>query len=330
MRTHPDFARWIAYSTFFLVMVFCLPQSLRAGRFENFPTEDYLKKLQAFCEAHPDDPSAILGEEDLSIQLAAYWRYVNHVPTDQKIFNIHALMHARKKFIGVLTSRLGESPPQWWKDSLVKESLSFTKSIEKHFLHHNFKMKNGAYVPRIEDVDEFAKYARCGDAILDPDIVVVESSDSLIFVHAGSKQLLKTEAQKEVLYYEMPLGITILQEGSVFTCYGQEFGEEVRIYYVSQEGNLRWKTELWGNGDRVQPRPIGRSPQSTWFRHIEKYPQHHYHEVTEHNDLITVYGADFSGAYIEQYDLITGKSRFRFSTVYSDPAYIEEIEKNAP
>jgi hypothetical protein len=292
------------------------------------PSLDFLIQVEKFYADSKHDVQKILACPDKSIRFIAYWRFCNSFKEAEPVI-YHDLMHARHRFIGMLTHETKTIPPQWWKESLMRESLYINAEIKQAYrTYHRFRQSvhKAEHNPKREpdsllsvlDTERFSITANGGS--------VVRDQDSMTLRYGGIELTLSRAIDDFIRTDFSPYDTFLLHRhngGLLLAWCDQPHANATWLTSFSADQKVFWEVNLWGNGHRTHERPLGRSVRS-WDENTEKYTEFHHFELTVQNDSVTVWGADFSGAYLETIRLADGAVPFRFSTRYSAPAYLRQ------
>lgn len=259
----------------------------------------------------------ILKHPDKSVAATACWAYYNSPKLHGQLIDYHQLMKARKRFLGYLSTTIEQFPPEWWEESLIKESLKFNDSSLKEYRYHTV-VEQDTDILKYDDRYYRNELNLYGKLCLPQSAKVTEFEQNgyLLQIEGDVEIQMSSVFWNELKKLYGAVKVVVLEEGCVLLVYRIDRARGISAYRIDQTGNLKWKAELWGTGlaRSDEDHQLGRSGE--WEEWVHEVHDFHYLEVVTNEEQLVVFGADFSGAYMEMFDLESGEDLLRFSTSY--------------
>lgn len=186
-----------------------------------------------------------------------------------------------KRFVTFLKSKTNVVPPEWWQAALTDLDVfpeSHHASLRTFGLWPKLVMSQAGY-----DVIRGAALQKKGDTLQ-----YTEMGKTVEFA-------VPTDNYLRPNTYTGVLG----KERSVIAGFDSARASNYELICIESSGMVAWRTEVWVTGQMQ-------------FTGIDC----HRATLIENDGIVYVFGASGHGAYLEAFEMATGKTRFRFSSAY--------------
>lgn len=228
-------------------------------------------------------------DKDTGIALQAAWE-TNKKVIERPVPLPHRHEHVYesgglKRFVGAVEVRTGVTVPGWWAAAVVDVDVlpvtGHSVAVGSRLRDWGLKRAKAEKYVRVPEADELD---RAGD----------------VFTYrAGARSVSFSASDVDVpLFHDAVAGV-LTPGRSALAMYDLGSGHSFWLVGLNGGGQRDWRGKVWGAGRTFL---AGLAP----------------HRVTlfEKNGTLFVFGAEGGGAYVEAFDMATGKNVFRFCTGY--------------
>lgn len=252
---------------------------------EIYRTKERIRKLYS---QNKNNPQKILSEEDKTLMLGAYWKYL--ISPKISIMHYQKKEYRKSEFIGLITGLSSYEFPHWWEDSLIVDDLvSFaddsqirlTKQSNQFFLKMDSKQLT----------DTLEKFNL-------PDFRVMVELRKVIQLKDRNDREFTVDNRHGILR-EM---IVCAHKDHCFVLFpGELYGPYQQgplLLAFRQNGTYLWQQSLWG------------APSDIGFSGWAPPPRI---DMAVSGDQLLIYGSGVNGTFVESVSTEDGTVQFRFS-----------------